>query len=83
MNVELSTAITNQALLQLKRHVTNLGGKWELTGLPEPEVIPEYNQTSEVMREIYHNTNQLTNFIDNNEPRLVDEQISAYNNNVY
>ena len=50
------------------------------TNRPEPEVITEYNQTLKIMREIYHNTTELTSFIDTNEPRLVDEQISAYNN---
>ena len=78
-NVDIGNRIFNEALIDLDNRVQTMGGQGIATfGLPPPEQATN-NLTGEYMREISYNTEEMRAFVSDNEHRLNEDQMQAYN----
>lgn len=78
IDVHLTDAIENEALLFLENEVLQLGGKqMQEYGLPTPNG-DHHATSSEILRETSYNTNQLNTYVATNETRVLPEQQAAY-----
>jgi len=78
-NVDIGNIIFNEALIDLDNRVQTMGGQGIATfGLPPPEQATN-NLTGEYMREISYNTEEMRAFVSDNEHRLNEDQMQAYN----
>ena len=80
MNIGYTEAIFNRGLLDLEERVLGMGGKnLQEYGLPSPDRTEATTEPREVLKEKSYNVQDLRDFTNLNEKRLLREQKHAYN----
>nr|XP_042898738.1 uncharacterized protein LOC107440395 [Parasteatoda tepidariorum] len=78
MDSNYDDAIFNQALILLENKVKELGGSGLKTyGLPLLQQTDTIDLNREILRATNYNTDEMTSYIDSNEPNLVQDQKEA------
>ena len=80
LQIDFGPEIFNLALIALEDKLAEMGGK-QLThyDLPETHRGQENRLATEVLRETSYNMDDLTLYVEENEPKLLADQRSAYN----
>ena len=76
---EFDNSMFNKALIMLEDHLMHLGGQTiEHYGLPKPNRNEESHVAMEILRELSYDVESLEHHVEENEPRLTEDQKLAY-----
>uniref|UniRef100_UPI00358E883F uncharacterized protein n=1 Tax=Myxine glutinosa TaxID=7769 RepID=UPI00358E883F len=77
VDIDFNCAIYNQALIELEKHLIVYGTTMANCGMPQPENSIE-GMAQELLRETNYNMEELTTFVEQNVPRMVEDQQQAF-----
>ncbi|KAL8608682.1 hypothetical protein ACOMHN_002911 [Nucella lapillus] len=78
VQVEFNQFIYNEALLELEAIITSLGSSMEACQMPKPNGAVTDMLQQEILRETNYNTEELVQYVEDNQSKLVPDQKVAF-----